>query len=211
MAIIRSFDVKKPGTGVDDLKGDVAGGTLTRGTLRLHHEIEIRPGLVLRNDTTRALTWKPLLSRIVSLSAETQWPDSVTPGSPTGVGTNPDPLLCGADRLVGQVLDLRGTLPPVFTSLTIRFKLLSHFEENNGVRCKGTLRRDEAVMLNIGIAAVEGRVIKVKGHKMVVKLDSLVYVDIGEKFALSRKLCGHWRLAGLGSVVDGVEAECNVD
>jgi translation initiation factor 2 subunit 3 len=211
MAVVQSFDVKKLSTGIEDVKGGVAGGTLTRGALRLHDEIEIRPGLFLRNETTRALTWKPLLSRITSLSAETQILEYATPGDLIGVGTNLDPLLCGADRIVGQVLGLRGTLPPVFTSLTIRFKLLSHFEENNEVRCKGTLRRDEAIMLNIGSAAIEGQVVTVKGHKMAVKLNSLACVEVGEKLALSRKLCGYWRLAGLGSVVDGVEAECNVE
>jgi len=38
MIVIRSFDVNKPGSEVDDLKGGVAGGSITKGVLkvRLH-------------------------------------------------------------------------------------------------------------------------------------------------------------------------------
>jgi len=34
-AVIRSFDVNKPGCEVDDLKGGVAGGSILRGVLKV--------------------------------------------------------------------------------------------------------------------------------------------------------------------------------
>ena len=34
-AVIRSFDVNKPGCEVDDLQGGVAGGSVLRGVLRV--------------------------------------------------------------------------------------------------------------------------------------------------------------------------------
>jgi len=33
--VIRSFDVNKPGTSVDDLKGGIAGGSLSKGVLKV--------------------------------------------------------------------------------------------------------------------------------------------------------------------------------
>jgi translation initiation factor 2 gamma subunit (eIF-2gamma) len=33
--VIRSFDVNKPGSEVDDLKGGVAGGSILRGVLKV--------------------------------------------------------------------------------------------------------------------------------------------------------------------------------
>jgi hypothetical protein len=42
MIIIRSFDVNKPGSEVDDLKGGVAGGSILQGVLKLGQEIEVR-------------------------------------------------------------------------------------------------------------------------------------------------------------------------
>lgn len=36
-AVIRSFDVNKPGCEVDDLKGGVAGGSILKGVLKVRH------------------------------------------------------------------------------------------------------------------------------------------------------------------------------
>ena len=44
LIIIRSFDVNKPGSEVEELRGGVAGGSILRGVLRVGQEIEIRPG-----------------------------------------------------------------------------------------------------------------------------------------------------------------------
>ena len=65
----RSFDVNKPGSEVDDLKGGVAGGSILKGVLKVGHEIEVRPGIVSK-DADGKLTCKPIKSRIVSLFAE---------------------------------------------------------------------------------------------------------------------------------------------
>ncbi len=69
MIIFRSFDVNKPGSEVDDLKGGVAGGSILKGVLKVGHEIEVRPGLVSK-DADGKLTCRPIKSRIVSLFAE---------------------------------------------------------------------------------------------------------------------------------------------
>jgi translation initiation factor 2 gamma subunit (eIF-2gamma) len=34
--VIRSFDVNKPGTSIDDLKGGIAGGSLSKGVLKVN-------------------------------------------------------------------------------------------------------------------------------------------------------------------------------
>ena len=44
--VIRSFDVNKPGSKIDDLQGGVAGGSVLRGVLKVGDEIEIRPGII---------------------------------------------------------------------------------------------------------------------------------------------------------------------
>ena len=42
LIVIRSFDVNRPGSEVDDLKGGVAGGSILSGVLKLGMEIEVR-------------------------------------------------------------------------------------------------------------------------------------------------------------------------
>ena len=44
MTVVRSFDINKPGTEIENLVGGVAGGTLIKGVLRVGDEIAIRPG-----------------------------------------------------------------------------------------------------------------------------------------------------------------------
>ena len=46
MIVIRSFDINKPGTDIDKIKGGIAGGSILKGVLKIGDEIEIRPGVV---------------------------------------------------------------------------------------------------------------------------------------------------------------------
>ena len=68
--IIRSFDINKPGTDAENLQGGVAGGTLTRGIIRLGEIVEIKPGIISKNDEGKSVV-QTLYSRIVSLKTET--------------------------------------------------------------------------------------------------------------------------------------------
>jgi translation initiation factor 2 subunit 3 len=84
MIVIRSFDVNKPGAEIDDLKGGVAGGSILTGVLKLGDEIEIRPGIVSRDEEGR-IRCKPIFSRIVTLFAETNDLKFAVPGGLIGV------------------------------------------------------------------------------------------------------------------------------
>ena len=55
--MIRSFDVNKPGSEVDDLKGGVAGGSILRGVLMIGQEIEVRPGIVSRDSNGMCIVY----------------------------------------------------------------------------------------------------------------------------------------------------------
>eukprot|EP00475_Leptophrys_vorax_P031404 TRINITY_DN47563_c0_g1_i1.p1 TRINITY_DN47563_c0_g1~~TRINITY_DN47563_c0_g1_i1.p1 ORF type:complete len:435 (+),score=52.84 TRINITY_DN47563_c0_g1_i1:262-1566(+) len=154
MIVIRSFDVNKPGAEVDDIKGGVAGGSILHGVLRVGQKIEVRPGIVTK-DQEGAIRCTPIFSRIISLFAEQNELQFAVPGGLIGVGTTIDPTLTRADRLVGQVLGEVGELPDVFVELEINFFLLRRLL---GVRTKGAekqgkvakLAKGEVLMLNIG-------------------------------------------------------------
>ena len=187
----RSFDVNKPGSEVEDLKGGVAGGSILRGVLKLGQEIEIRPGLVSK-DGEGKLTCKPIYSRILSLFAEQNDLSYAVPGGLIGVGTKVDPTLCRADRMVGQVLGAVGHLPNIYTELEISFYLLRRLL---GVRTEGDkkgakvqkLTKGEVLMVNIGSLSTGGRVIAVKADLAKIGLTTPVCTEVGEKIALSRR------------------------
>ncbi|XP_021728694.1 eukaryotic translation initiation factor 2 subunit gamma-like [Chenopodium quinoa] len=213
MIVIRSFDVNKPGYEVDDIHGGVAGGSILKGVLRVNQNIEVRPGIVVKDDSGN-IKCTPIYSRIVSLYAEQNELQFAVPGGLIGVGTTMDPTLTRADRLVGQVLGEVGSLPDVYVELEVNFFLLGRLI---GVRTNGTekqgkvtkLKKGEIVMLNIGSMSTGARVIAVKHdvHLAKLQLTSPVCTSKGEKIALSRRVEKHWRLIGWGQIQAGVTLE----
>jgi translation initiation factor 2 subunit 3 len=67
MIIIRSFDVNKPGTSIDDLQGGIVRGSVLEGVLQVG--IELRPGHMFK-DSEDNVQYTPIKSQIVSLMAE---------------------------------------------------------------------------------------------------------------------------------------------
>ena len=207
LIVIRSFDVNKPGAEVDDLKGGVAGGSILQGVLRVGDEIEVRPGIVSK-DNEGNVKCVPILSRIISLFAEENDLKFAVPGGLIGVGTKIDPTLCRADRLVGQVLGYANKLPDIFTDLEINFFLLRRLL---GVKAEGDkqqsrvqkLVKGEVLMVNIGSTSTGGRVMAVKQDLAKIALISPVCTMSGEKIALSRRVEKHWRLIGWGQIIRG--------
>ncbi|WVZ10430.1 hypothetical protein V8G54_014960, partial [Vigna mungo] len=202
MIVIRSFDVNKPGFEVDEIKGGVAGGSILRGVLKVNQFIEVRPGIVVKDESGN-IRCTPIYSRIVSLYAEQNELQFAVPGGLIGVGTTMDPTLTRADRLVGQVLGEVGSLPEV------NFFLLRRLL---GVRTKGSerqgkvskLAKGEMLMLNIGSMSTGARVIAVKNDLAKLQLTSPVCTSKGEKIALSRRVEKHWRLIGWGQIQAGI-------
>ncbi|KAE8215386.1 hypothetical protein CF319_g4192 [Tilletia indica] len=212
LIVIRSFDVNKPGAEVHELKGGVAGGSILTGVLKLGQEIEIRPGIVIK-DNEGKIHCRPIFSRIVSLFAEHNDLQFAVPGGLIGVGTKVDPTLCRADRLVGQVLGAVGTLPKIYTELEINYFLLRRLLGVKSDDKKTTkvqkLAKNEVLMVNIGSTSTGGKVISVKADLAKIVLTSPACTEVGEKIALSRRIENHWRLVGWGSVTSGttIEAE----
>jgi len=208
LIVIRSFDVNKPGCEVDDLKGGVAGGSILRGVLKVNQEIEIRPGIISK-DQDGKMKCQPIFSKIVSLFTEHNDLQYAAPGGLIGVGTKIDPTLCRADRMVGQVLGAVGALPDIFTEVEISYFLLRRLL---GVKTEGDkkgakvqkLAKNEMLMVNIGSLSTGSRVLAVKADLAKIVLTQPVCTEIGEKIALSRRVDRHWRLIGWGEIRRGV-------
>ena len=117
MFIVRSFDINKPGTTIEDLGGGIIGGTIAQGKFKVGEEIEIRPGIAVEREGKT--TYNPLISEIVSLHAGDQHVKEATCGGLVGVGTLLDPSYSKADGLTGSIAGKTGQLPPTLTELTL--------------------------------------------------------------------------------------------
>ncbi len=215
MIVIRSFDVNKPGSEVRDLKGGIAGGSILCGVLRVGDEVEVRPGIVVKDDQGKPVC-RPIFTRIVSLFAEANDLPFAVPGGLIGVGTKIDPTLCRADRLVGHVLGAVGHLPPVYCEVEINYFLLRRLL---GVRTDASKQDDlkvnrlakaETLMVNIGSTCTGGKVLAVKGDMAKIFLNNPTCTEIGEKIALSRRIDNHWRLIGWGKITRGAIVEMEI-
>ncbi|KAK3995485.1 eukaryotic translation initiation factor 2 subunit gamma [Cladorrhinum sp. PSN332] len=210
MIVIRSFDVNKPGAEIEELKGGVAGGSILHGLLKLGDEIEIRPGIVTRDDKGD-LKCTPIFSRIVSLNSEANDLKYAVPGGLIGVGTRIDPTLCRADRLVGFVLGLKGRLPEIYSEIEVNFYLLRRLlgvKTADGKQAKvDKLAKNEVIMVNIGSTSTGAKVVAIKKDAAKLQLTSPACTNIGEKVALSRRIEKHWRLIGWATIAAGVTLE----
>ncbi|KAI7134885.1 Eukaryotic translation initiation factor 2 subunit, partial [Hortaea werneckii] len=200
------FDVNKPGSEIEELQGGVAGGSILTGIIKLGDEIEIRPGIVSKDEKGN-IQCKPIFSRVVSLFAENNPLKFAVPGGLIGVGTRIDPTLCRADRLVGFVLGLKGKLPKIYTELEVNYFLLRRLlgvKTADGKQAKvAKLAKNEVLMVNIGSTATGAKVVAVKADVAKLQLTSPACTEVGEKVALSRRIEKHWRLIGWATILQG--------
>ncbi|KAJ1851830.1 eukaryotic translation initiation factor 2 subunit gamma [Coemansia sp. RSA 1822] len=227
LVVIRSFDINRAGDTLQldgkrtgGLKGGVAGGSITRGVLRVGDVVEIRPGLITR-DSNMHIQVRPLQTRIVSLCSESNRLQFAVPGGLIGVGTTLDPYLCRRDKLVGNILGSPNSMPKVFVELTVHYTLLRRLlgvagvdeskhktnkQDSFGVgrlAKVSKVKKHDVLQVNVGACTGMATVVGVKDELAKLKLERPVCADIGEALALSRKFNGSFRLIGWAKIVKG--------
>ncbi|RLI94832.1 MAG: translation initiation factor IF-2 subunit gamma [Candidatus Altiarchaeales archaeon] len=192
MRITRSFDVNKPGSKIDELKGGVVGGSIMRGKFGVGDEIEFSPGVRIKNK------YKEITTEIVSLSAGDVMLKEATPGGLIAIGTRLDPSLTKSDRLSGNVIGLVGTLPKARDKLSLEIHLLEKLIGTKREIPVKPLERFETLMLSVGSAITIGTIVDVKNGEFDLRLP--VCVEENELVAISRRVDARWRLIGYGIV-----------
>ena len=144
--ITRSFDINKPNTDCQELKGGVIGGSVTSGTLKIGDEIEIKPGY----------KGVALKTKIISLQTEDIKLDTITKGGLIGIGTDLDPFYCKDDFLAGQICSLVNKLSDNITSIVIDYELVTIF----GFVWKPVL--NDIVTLQIGTTIIDAKLVNLK-------------------------------------------------
>ncbi len=199
MFIARSFDVNKPGTLPEKLRGGVVGGSLIQGTLKDGQVVEICPGVKTKEENQEL--WKPLTTDITSLMIGTKKVKEAHPGGSVGIGTKLDPSITKSDGLSGMLLGLPNTLPPVLHAFTMKVHLLKRVVGTKEELKVEAIKTNEPLMLSIGTATTIGMVTSTRGDEVEVKLKLPVCADKGARAAISRRIGARWRLIGYGIIV----------
>jgi len=197
MLVARSFDINKPGTRPDKLKGGVMGGSLSRGTIKVGDEIEVTPGLRIETPDGKA-TYKPLRSKVVTLFCGNQQVERAGPGGLIAVGTELDPSVTKADNLVGRALGHPGQLPKTVDRVNMQVTLLERVVGAEDEAAVEPIKIKEPLMLNVGTATTVGMVLKSANNTVEAVLKLPVAVEADSRIAISRRVGGRWRLIGYG-------------
>jgi translation initiation factor 2 subunit 3 len=198
MYIIRSFDINKPGTTIEDLGGGIIGGTIVQGKFAVGDEIEIRPGIMAEREGKTV--YDPLISEIVTLHSGDQQVKEATCGGLVGVGTLLDPSYSKADGLTGSIAGKTGQLPPTVTEITMETFVLERAVGTKELLKVEKINPEEALLLHIGAAVNVGKVVNIKQNTIKVKLTRPICALPGSRVAISRKITARWRLIGYGLI-----------
>ncbi len=192
MFVARSFDVNRPGTDIEKLGGGILGGSLIEGKFEVGEEIELRPGIKIKDKYT------PLKTKIVGLQKAGKDLDVLTPGGLSGIMTTLDPSLAKSDGLAGNVAGLPGKVPPVHHSMKMRYNMLERVVESVG---SSQIKTGEPLLLNVGMSRTIGIVTSARSGELDLALKIPVCAEKGERIAISRQISGRWRLAGYGNLM----------
>ena len=99
MYVARSFDVNRPGSRPNKLRGGIIGGSIVEGSFSVGDSILIAPGRrISEGNKTR---WEPLKTTIENIQAGGLDLQSAHAGGLCGIATPMDPMSTKADDLSG--------------------------------------------------------------------------------------------------------------
>ncbi|WP_309493541.1 translation initiation factor IF-2 subunit gamma [Candidatus Hecatella orcuttiae] len=196
MHVVRSFDINKPGTKIEDLQGGVLGGTMVEGKLRVGEEIEIRPGI----KWAESQNYRTLFTEVTSLHAGGKKVEEAGCGGLIGLGSKLDPSLTKADGLIGNVVGRPGQLPEAEKTLSFEPTLFQHVVGTPELTNVESVKLKESLVVNVGTAVSVGVVTLARKNHVEIALKKPVCAKHGARIALSRRIAGKWRLIGYGKL-----------
>jgi len=199
MFVLRSFEVNKPGTEIDDLLGGVVGGSVVQGVFRVGDQIEIKPGIAIQEGGGRT-RYERLITTVRSLSVSKGQVDEAKSGGLVGIGTDLDPSLTKSDALVGNVVGKIDMLPATLGKLILDVNL---FETVVGTELSvpvDKIKTNEALVLNVGTTVTSGVVTSAREDVVEVNIRKPVCAEAKSKVAISRRIADSWRLIGFGTL-----------
>ena len=197
--IARSFDINKPGTKKESLKGGVLGGALKKGRLKIGDEIEVKPGLLVKKENQ--IIYQPVKTKILSLYKGTYPIKEAVPGCSLAIETELDPILTKADNLSGCVASLSNELPEITGKIKIKFKLFDKIYGLKEDMKVENIKNAENLLLSINTSITVGLVTKSLGNEAELNLKIPVVSLKGESLGIGRNIQGHWRLIGWGELI----------
>lgn len=194
MFVARSFDVNKPGISPSKLIGGVIGGSVIEGRFKLGDEIEIGPGIKVKDK------WGIIKTKIKSINESGISLKEGKPGGLIAFGTTLDPYLSKSDNLVGNIVSLPEKLPEIWDDVSLEISLLKRIVGTEKGKLVENIKVNDSLLMNVGTGKTIGLCTDAgKTSKFQLKIP--ICASVGDKVALSKQIDGRWRLIGLGKIV----------
>jgi translation initiation factor 2 subunit 3 len=200
MYVARSFDVNRPGSKPNELKGGIIGGSIVHGSFSIGDSIVIAPGR--RVNQGNKTHWETLKTKIDGIKGGGVSLEKAFAGGLCGIATPLDPLITKADDLSGQVMAREGELPPIWEEMKLDLQLLDKtISSNTGeIESIRPLQPNEMLMINSATATSVGTIKTIKSKKVTIKLRLPICARKGSRITLSRRVGSRWRLIGHGTI-----------
>lgn len=181
MPIIRSFNINKPGTKIEDLQGGVVGGSIISGIIKKYDMVFMVPGLIIKeNDVNK---YKPLICKVESINSEKNNLEEAISGGLIGIKLDIDPGLACDDKLTGNVITNKIT-GIVTNNLEAKIKKCSQLDPKS------------QYVFNINSNNICGKITSKKGDIIRIQLDNYQYIDDNDIITISQTTNGSINLVG---------------
>jgi len=197
--IIRSFDVNKPSTPFDQIKGGVVGGTLKEGILTVGDYVEIKPGFMVNGKP------KKLYAKVLEIYSEKNKLDYAIPGGLIAVQLDIDPYLTKNNRMVGHIMGYNINDYKVYQKVELKIKSLKPDISYD------KLEKNDKVYINVNSKTVEANIDKIKDKKVMLTAKYPIVINEDSKISIITINDKEINCDFYGSVKDGEEIECVYD
>ena len=170
MPIIRSFNINKPGTNIENLNGGVIGGSIQCGKIKKNDELFLIPGMIIKDDIKKDFIYKPIKCKVESINSEKNNLNEACAGGLIGIKMNIDPGLTADDGLIGNVLS---------------DKITGIVTNNFELKLNQKLSKKNKYIFNINSNNINGKFVYSKDDIYEVVLDNHQYINDGDIITIS--------------------------
>lgn len=206
MFVVRSFNINKCGTEINELKGGVLGGSIISGTLHVNDEVIIKPGYVIKStDNISKYKYKPIKSKVLSINSEKTELESAISGGLIGIQLDIDPGLTSSDGLVGSIVldnSLDNGTYKVFEEVKLQIKKFRNDDDEN------KLKTGDIMLISINSSNCKSKIINIDKEEIDLQLlEKPVCTKIGDQCTISSYKNDIIKIFGRGNILTGKESQ----
>lgn len=212
MTIVRSFNVNRQYTNIEDLIGGVVGGSITKGTIKKGDIITILPGVKKKvNNGATNWSYRPLISQIMGIQSDKNILEKAVPGGLIALQLGIDPGLTTQDSLIGNIVITTDSNNydgfGVYEKLIINYTLIKNLEEISNENYVD-IKENDNVIININACNRKAIINKLGNKQLIMSLiDGPVCAKIGDTLTISKQSQKMGpRLIGRGIIKKGQES-----